>query len=55
MMRLGRLGKYAIAAQVAMKLFRMARAAKAKRDEKKLMEIAPHRFGEADKAGIHKA
>ena len=55
MFRMGRIGKIVIAAQVGMKLFRMARAAKARRDEKKLMQIAPHRFHEADKAGIHKA
>ena len=54
MLRLGRMGKMVIAAQVGMKLFRMARAAKAKRDEKRMMSIAPHRFSEADKAGIHK-
>jgi hypothetical protein len=54
MFRLGRMGKMVIAAQVGMKLFRMARAAKAKRDERKMMDIAPHRFSEADKAGIHK-
>ena len=55
MFRLGRIGKYVIAAQVGMKLFKMARAAKAKRDERKLMEIAPNRFHEAEKAGIHEA
>ena len=55
MFPLGRIGKYVIAAQVGMKLFKMARAAQAKRSEKKLMEIAPHRFDQADKAGIHKA
>lgn len=55
MFRMGRIGKIVIAAQVGMKLFRMARAAKARRDERKLMRIAPHRFHEADKAGIHKA
>ena len=54
MFRLGRMGKIVIAAQVGMKLFKMARAAKARRDEKKLMDIAPHRFSEADRAGIHK-
>ena len=55
MFALGRIGKLVIAAQVGMKLFKMARAAKMKRDEKKMMQIAPHRFHEADKAGIHKA
>lgn len=55
MFRLGRIGKIVIAAQIGMKLFGMARAAKAKRDEKKMMEIAPHRFNDAEKAGIHKA
>ena len=55
MFRLGRMGKMVIAAQVGMKLFKMARAAKARRDEKRMMGIAPHRFSEADKAGIHKA
>ena len=55
MFRMGRIGKLVIAAQVGMKLFQMAKAAKARRDEKRMMGIAPHRFDNADKAGIHKA
>ena len=55
MFALGRIGRLMIAAQIGMKLFRMARAAKARRDGKKLMRIAPNRFHEADRAGIHKA
>lgn len=55
MFRLGRVGKLMIAAQVGMKLFKMARAAKARNDEKKMMGIVPHKFSAADQAGIHKA
>ncbi len=55
MFRLGRMGKLMIAAQIGMKLFKMARAAKVRSDEKKMMGIAPHKFTQADQAGIHKA
>lgn len=54
MFRLGRMGKIMIAAQIGMKLFRMARAAKSRNDERKMMDIAPHRFSEGEKAGIKK-
>lgn len=54
MFRLGRMGKLMIAAQVGMKLFKMARAAKARNDEKKMMEIAPHKFTQGEQAGIKK-
>ena len=54
MFRMGRMGKIVIAAQIGMKLFRMARAAKARSDEKKMMGIAPHKFSQADQAGIKK-
>lgn len=54
MFRIGRIGKLMIAAQVGMKLFQMAKSAKAKRDEKKMMGILPHKFQENERAGIHK-
>lgn len=54
MFRMGRTGKLIIAAQVGMKLFRMVRAAKARRDEKKMMEIVPGKFTQGEKAGIEK-
>lgn len=54
MFRLGRIGKLMIAAQIGMKLFRMAKSAKAKSDQKKRMEIVPHKFQENQRAGIHK-
>lgn len=54
MFRFGRMGKIMIAAQIGMKLFRMARAAKAKSDERKIMGIDPKKFSQADKAGITK-
>lgn len=54
MFRLGRMGKLMIAAQIGMKLFRMARAAKVRSDEKKMMAIDPHKFNQADQAGIRK-
>lgn len=54
MFRLGRMGKIMIAAQIGMKLFKMARAAKARSDEKKMMDIAPHKFTQSEQAGITK-
>jgi len=54
MFRMGRMGKIMIAAQIGMKLFRMARAAKARSDERKMMAIDPHKFTQADQAGITK-
>lgn len=55
MFRLGRMGKIVIAAQIGMKLFKMARAAKARSDERKRMDIVPHKFDQAERAGIHEA
>lgn len=52
MLRLGRMGKIMLAAQVGMKLFRMAKAAKARSHERKMMGIDPKKFSQADKAGI---